>query len=268
MKKQFGIAHIGLVLAVIIIAVVGLVGWRVVSDNGQSKNNSNSNNSSVGTTSSDDEPDPNGPPLKLKSIGINLDHYKASTGMAGDLKFTKNKLEFNRLWMDYGFVIPANQTAGGQDKANPQPTFILPAGTKVLALVDGVVVDIPKLYSDDYSVMVAPDKGSQWRYETEHVINPLVKVGDKVKAGQPVAEVSPHNTAPAGYGIVEIGILKGGNPPQHICPFAYLDSSVKDDIVNKMISFYKSWEEYKGDSSLYDENLKTPGCITLDPIEG
>lgn len=210
------------------------------------------------------------PPLLLKSIGINIDFYDPATGRAGDLVFTRDKLQFGVLFTEYGFTIPASMSATGQNKRNPQPTFILPMGTKVRSIVDGIVVGVPVLYSGDYSIQVASDTNSQWRYETEHVTNPLVKAGDIVKAGQIIAEVSPHSKeSNAGYGLVEIGILKGGNPPQHICPFAYLDPSVKNEIQNKLLAFYKSWEEYRGDMNLYDEaNQEVSGCLTLDFIEG
>ena len=200
------------------------------------------------------------PPLKLKSIGVNIE----------DFKFTKQKLQFNRLFMPFGFVIPGNQSAQGKDKANPQPTFILPLGTPVRSLVDGIVANMPTLWSKDISIQVTADgKMQKWVYETEHVVNPKVKVGDKVIAGQIIAEVSNFDKgAPEGYGAVEIGILKGGNPPQHVCPFAYLDSSIKEETLKKISAFYKSWEDYIGDTSLYDESLKVPGCLTLDSIKG
>ena len=210
------------------------------------------------------------PPLLLKSIGVDLGYFDAVTGKAGDFVFTKGKLQFGVLFTEFGFTIPANQSATGADKRNPQPTFLLPLGTKVRSLVDGVVVAIPKLYSNDYSIHVAPSQDTNWRYETEHVINPLVKVGDTVKAGQVIAEVSPHDSAnSSGYGLVEIGILRGGNPPEHICPFAYLDPSIKDDVQKKLSAFYKSWEEYRGDSALHNEAAQTViGCLSLDPIPG
>src|SRR3989344_2930710 len=163
------------------------------------------------------------PPLKLKSIGIEF----------SDLIFTKEKLQFNRLFMGYGFFIPSSSASA--DKYNPQPTFILPLGTPVRSLVDGIVVAMPTLWSGDVSIQVTKSgQMERWIYETEHVINPKVKVGDKVKAGQVIAEVSDFDQGvPAGYGAVEIGILKGGNPPQHVCPFAYLDDSIKEETFAK-----------------------------------
>lgn len=210
------------------------------------------------------------PPLKLKSIGVNIDYYDSETGRAGDFIFTKKKLQFDRLFMGFGFVIPLNMSSSGQDKSNPQPTYIVPLGTPVRAIVDGVVANIPTLWSGDYSIQITTDgKMQKWIYEMEHIVNPKVKVGDRVSAGQVVGEVSNFNRgAPEGFGTVEIGILKGGGSPEHVCPFAYLDESVKDDIQKKVIGLYKAWEEYKGDETLYDENVVTAGCLTLDPIKG
>ena len=200
----------------------------------------------------------NEPPVTIKNIGINFE----------DFEFTKKPLTFDMLFIDYGFVIPENSM--GPEKINPQPTFILPMGTKVHALIDGIVVDIPKLYSGDYSVMVAPNKNSAWAYETEHVINVQVKVGDRVRAGQVVAEVSDYDSHNyGGLGLVEIGILKGGNPPKHLCPFKYLDSAIKQDVENEILEFYKSWEEFQDDEDIYDEDAyDSPGCLTHDEIEG
>lgn len=97
-----------------------------------------------------------------------------------------------------------------------------------------------------------------------------MKVGDRVTAGQVVAEAANfNNNAPAGFGLFEIGILKGGNPPQHVCPFQYLDDSVKDELMGQLTQLFKDWEAFKNDTSLYDEASESiPGCLTLTPIDG
>jgi len=247
---------------ILAVLILGAIGAFVFFNYNSGKPKEESRSSSVVTLPQNDKKDKNEPPLKLKSIGINFE----------DFKFTKAQLQFNRLFMGYGFVIPGNETTSGKDKSNPQPTFILPLGTPVRSLVDGVVANIPTVWSGDYSIQVTKSgKLERWVYETEHVINPLVKVGDKVKAGQIIAEVSNFDKgAPAGYGAFEIGILHGGGegPPEHVCPFAYLDDSIKEETFKKMKDFFKSWEDYIGDSSLYNESDKIPGCLTLDSIEG
>src|SRR3989344_1589342 len=233
-----------------VILIVGIIGGFFILTSNKSGPISRSQNGVVNRNT-------NEPPLKIKSIGIEF----------SDFKFTKEKLQFNRLFMDYGFVIPASPD--NPSKANPQSTFILPLGTPVRSLVDGVVAAMPTLWSGDISIQVTKTgKLERWIYETEHVKNVLVKVGDKVKAGQIIAEVSDFDKgAPAGFGAVEIGILKGGNPPQHICPFAYLDDSIREETFSKMNELFKTWEEYVGDQTLYMET-EIPGCLTLEPIEG
>ena len=213
----------------------------------------------------------NEPDLKIKHIGINLDYYDPATGKAGDVVFTKTGIEQydNLIFFDYGKVAKAN-SARPADTKNPQPTFIIPLGTKIHSLVDGVVVSVEKLYSNDHTIHVASSADSNWIYETEHIDNPKVKVGDTVKAGQVIAEASKHDSQyHPGFGLYEIGILKGGNPPEHVCLFNYLDDSIKKDVQAKLKAFYKSWEEYMGDTTLYDESKHVvPGCLTLDPIAG
>lgn len=252
-------------LFLLILLVIFFIFFLTLNQGSKRTNYKNTNTlfpSGTDTTSTDK------PPLLLKSIGINLDYYDPKTGRAGDFLFTKQKLQFNRLFMGYGFFIPAG--TGSKEKYNPQPTFVVPLKTPVRSLVDGVVANMPKLWSGDYSIQVTTNGQMQrWVYETEHLINPKVKVGDKVTAGQIVGEVSNFNHgAPPGFGTIEIGILKGGNPPQHICPFAYLDPSIKEDVLAKIKAFYKSWEQHQGDTILYNEDDKIPGCLTLDPIEG
>lgn len=205
----------------------------------------------------------------IAHIGVNLDTYNAATGMAGDFRFTKSSLHDGKLWTDYGYLI--TDTPDGKPKRNPQPTYILPLGTKVHSLVTGKVTSVNKLYSDDYSIHVAKFEGSKYFYETEHVTNPLVKVGDMVTAGQVIAEVSPHDSRyNDGMGLVEIGILTSSpeNRPRHICPFAYLENSIKDEVQTKIRAFYQSWETYRGTATVYDEAaMPTPGCETLDPLD-
>lgn len=265
---ETGSALVPVIILIVIVLISTIVFLKPFSDRSSTSINNTFQETKDKIVSqsnrSDDEP-----PLLLKSIGVNLDYYDSQTKKAGDFLFTKKDLQFDRPFMGYGFVIPSNISSTGQSKANPQPTFILPLGTKVRSLVDGVVANVPKLYSGDYSIQVSANgKVEKWLYETEHVINPLVKVGDQVKAGQEIAEVSDYDRNLDGFGIVEIGILKGGNPPQHICPFAYLDPSTKEETFKKLKAFYKSWEEYIGDTTLYDENEPIPGCVSLDPIKG
>ena len=254
--KTTGFTIVEVFVAILVIALIVGAGYFAYTKKMPQKTTS-SNTSDVATNSE----------VKIKHLGVNLGDYDPSTNKAGDFEFTKEKISFNTLIYEYGFEVPANSV--GPAKKNPQPTFILPLGTKVHSLVDGVVYNVPKLYSNDYSVMVKGE-GSDLIFETEHVINVKVKKGDRVKAGDVVAEVSDYDTKnTAGLGLVEIGVLKGGSPPSHVCPFDYLDVSIKDQTLKNIAALQKSWEDYRGDSTIYDESkVVIPGCLTRDPIEG
>ncbi len=250
------------ILAVLILGAIGAFVFFINSGKLKTETDSISRPAASFQNDKEASQNENEPPLKLKSIGVEF----------SDFKFTKEKLQFNRLFMGYGFVIPGNETTSGKDKSNPQPTFILPLGTPVRSLVDGVVANIPTVWSGDYSIQVTGSgKLERWVYETEHVINPKVKVGDRVTAGQIIAEVGSFgNGDPVGFGSFEIGILHGGGegPPEHVCPFAYLDDSIREETFTNLRKLFKDWEEYIGDQTLYDESEKIPGCLTQDPIEG
>jgi hypothetical protein len=264
-QKGFSTLVFIVIAAVLILSVGSFIFLKSTSKNQKNPQITiQSDNSEIQTSEfngSQAEQNSDEPPLKLKSIGVNFE----------DFKFTKEKLQFNRLFMGYGFVIPGNETSSGMNKSNPQPTFILPLGTPVRSLVDGVVANMPTLWSGDISIQVTKSgQLEKWVYEVEHVINPKVKVGEKVKFGQIIAEVGSFgNGDPPGFGAVEIGLLHGGGEglPEHVCPFAFLDDTIKEETFKKMNDLFKSWEEYVGDQTLYDETT-IPGCLTLNPIEG
>ena len=153
---------------VFICVAIGLVIFGIVyfiffrsSPNQYSSTGAQTPNATAQSQAGTNAQNPNTPPLLLKSIGVNLDYYDPKTGKAGDFMFTKEKLQFNSLFMGYGFFIPASSASS--DKKNPQPTYILPLGTPVRSLVDGVVANMPKLWSGDISIQVTTDgKLQRW----------------------------------------------------------------------------------------------------------
>lgn len=181
---------------------------------------------------------------------------------------------------DFGFVHGEDTS---DERRNPQPTFYVPLGTPVLAPIDGVVVAIEPLYSGDLTIMYAsgPDvRVPVW--ETEHVEDPLVAVGDTVVAGQPVAVVSDYSCfysraqfgneewCGRGIGLVELGHLVGGAVPKHFCPFAtdLVDAAAWPAIEAELTAARATIEELAGTTLFDTASWATPYCIVLEPIEG
>lgn len=268
-KNQKGFAHLGLLLVVLVVlAAVGFAGYRVLSSKEK-----DSNQSSTSSNNAEKAADETEPPMLAKNIGFNFDTYNPSTKRAGDLVFSNlpalsDPLVGNRMWMDYG---EADNKPGSSQK-NPQTVFLLPAGTKITAMVDGEIVGLTEFAKNDYGIMIAKDSSNKWRYEHEHIANPKVKIGDKVKAGDVIAEVGAHTNTwqYANYGIFEIGLYRAhpnGVGGSEDCVFKFLDPSVKSDIHAKVSAFYKGWEDYRGDTKLYDEeNYFSPGCVIGETI--
>src|SRR3990167_10521572 len=175
---QKGFSHVLLLLiGAGVTILIGIALWANLRNDflptqNQLNSNQTRNEEKSKQDKSSESPNLNEPPLKLKSIGVNFE----------DFKFTKAKLQFGRLFMGYGFYIPAGND--NPAKYNPQPTFVVPLGTPVRSLVDGVVAAMPTLWSGDISIQVTKTgKLERCIYETEHLINPRAKVGDVVTAG-------------------------------------------------------------------------------------
>lgn len=261
-KNQSGFGIVELLLIISVIGIVGFVGYKVISDKKDSVKTDGSSNITR-KDSGVDTP-------TIKNLGINLDYYDPQTGMAGDIKFIKFNTKaggLDAIFSEYGRPAPANNGQGA-GRLNPQPTFIAPLGTKVRSLVDGKVFKVEKLYSGDYSVMVMPE-GSDLIFETEHIREVTVKEGDKVKAGDILGVVSDYDARNLnGMGLVEIGVLLGGNPPQHLCTFDYLDDSIKSETLKKITALESSWEDFVGDKSVYQQDKEpVAGCRTKDAIK-
>jgi hypothetical protein len=256
-RNEKGFAHIIIVfVAVVVLGVVGYSVFRLV----QSKNSTYTAENATAKAEASE--------VKIKSMPIDIDTYDPVTGKAGDMFFPKEAFSqgaIDMIFFPYGFVVSGESNAQGQDKSNPQPTFLAPVGTKVRALIDGEVVAISSLYSKDFTIHMK-GKGSDLIFETEHVMNVKVKLGDQVTAGTEIAEVSDYDARNyAGLGLVEIGVLKGGNPPTHLCTFDFLDESIKAATLQKITQLEKDWESFRSNTDLYGEEA-LPGCISQEPI--
>src|SRR5438093_432872 len=75
--------HLIPILIVIAVLAVGLVGWRVMAKNKPPAKSQTQASSNKTSTAQDSDV-----PLKLKSIGFNLDYYDPTTNYAGDMVFT------------------------------------------------------------------------------------------------------------------------------------------------------------------------------------
>jgi biotin carboxyl carrier protein len=223
-------------------------------------------------------------PAVIQNFGFNLSAFSSATGFAGDLKIRgvvpptfggDNAARDNAA---YRMLIDpiALQTVLG--KSSPQLSVWLPLGTKVISTITGTVCKVEKIYSGDYSIMVSapqfPCVNGQTAvaFEHEHVINPVVTVGQRVNAGDVIATVSDYNPhwKAKGMGVVEVGILftkTNSTSPWHACVSSYLDPTKKASLVQALESAFAAWEAELGDTTIYDERaMPVAGCYTTEEL--
>ena len=221
-------------------------------------------------------------PKVIQNWGLAVDTYDSGSGMAGVMRIrgvtpptfgnAADDAMYRHIFGVYGMVLKAN------GMKEPQITIIAPLGTPVISMVDGTVCDLSKVWSNDYSVRVAPigtpcNLALNWAtvlFEHEHLINPIVKVGDMVKAGQQIGTVSDFNQhwKAKGFGTIEIGVLfvkKGSNKSWHACLGNYLAPAKRDSMLAVLTSVQMAWMAELSDPTLYDLGAQNPVvCLTND----
>ena len=239
-------------------------------------------------------PGPSGEiPAVIESWGIDVAPYDAATRKAGamyvgSIPFPSGSVMQSPI--QYYGEGPRRQT-DPPDYIDPQMMFFVPLGTVVHSIASGTVCAVTKLntgYSDDYSIgigvsvggkpacTIGPDGkgfGAVATWEHEHVMEPAVKVGDVVKAGEPIAVASYYTKDnwlyTSGYALYEIGILTGSpdGRPMHVCPALYLKPSVKDTLLRQLATAARGYETNTGKTYYTPDTLAT-GCVTDKPAYG
>lgn len=218
-------------------------------------------------------------PKVIQNWGLAVDTYDSGSGMAGVMRIkgvtpptfgnAADNAMYRHIFGVYGMDLKGMK--------EPQIAIIAPLGTPVISMVDGTVCNLSKVWSNDYTVGVAPIgtpcKIGNWAtvlFEHEHLINPMVKVGDKVKAGQQIGTVSDYNQhwKAKGFGMIEIGVFfvkKGSNKSWHACLGNYLAPAKRDSMLAVLTSVQMAWMAELSDPTLYDLGAQNPVvCLTND----
>ena len=218
-------------------------------------------------------------PKVIQNWGLAVDTYDSGSGMAGVMRIrgvtpptfgnAADNAMYRHIFGVYGMDLKGMK--------EPQIAIIAPLGTPVISMVDGTVCGLSKVWSNDYSVQVAPIGTpcmiGNWAtvlFEHEHLINPTVNVGDKVKAGQQIGTVSDYNPywKAKGFGMIEIGVFfvkKGSKKSWHACLGNYLAPTKRDSMLAVLTSVQMAWMAELSDPTLYDLGAQNPVvCLTND----
>lgn len=260
-RNQQGIGHVIIIVSIVVIGLIGLVGWRVMSKQTSSSKNAptNSNQQTADTASSEQTPtEPDN--LVLFNVGVEL----------ANIDYSPNAVrEFASRGMK-GFYNFGEKLGGKEDtRLNPNFEFSsLKKDAPVVSAITGRVVNIKEQPdSKDFEVFLQPVENSIWTVGYDHISDVAVTVGQTVTPGTALGVSTVQGNGQYRF---EFQINKDENgQTTHVCPTTLLDSSVKDSIIAGLADMQNTWESTTG-LELYDLTKQNPvGCVaeTLTPAQ-
>lgn len=148
------------------------------------------------------------------------------------------------------------EDAEGNPTTLPTFEYKVDPDTQVVSPIDGVVSQVDyQEDTDDYSIILLPESGSDWMVNIDHVTNVAITVGETVTAGQALGIPGTWNDT---YGRVELMVVQGAT---YYCPFDVFDASLKAEYEDKVTQLMNDWEAFKDDETIYDQAaMVSPGC--------
>jgi len=191
--------------------------------------------------------------FQIYNLGVQFDNYDEATGKAGDFVFTLNQ---EKVFLEFGKDVIEYQ---GEVWDNPTFEYHVSHQAEVISLTDSKVVYIKEQdENDDYEIITEAAEGFVVGYD--HILNKTVSVGDSLMTGDVVGNPGPWQEE---FGRVEVQISYPDNSDEDlsVCPFVYMDLSIKEEYQAKVLQLMNDWEAFKGDTTIYDQQAHLyPGC--------
>ncbi|UCD04504.1 MAG: M23 family metallopeptidase [Candidatus Woesearchaeota archaeon] len=187
----------------------------------------------------------------IYNIGIDLEPWNSETNTAGDVSFDVLQYD-NKIFIEFG-------ADTGDGSLNVHPMFVLPSGTEIHSVSNGIVYWVETLDDNDYDVCIIRYEGDPWCISYEHVTNPRVKEGDSVKIRDVIGEAGLINEFTESRKF-DLKVWKGGQIIIDYCPYELLDESVRVEKQAEISQFIKDWEKYIQKDVYNEEEWISPGC--------
>lgn len=196
------------------------------------------------------------PPV-IKNLAVEFGPYDPATGKAGDFIFKYQGDQLNKVFWEFGATF-----GKGTQYEHMMPTleYDTDPNASVRAIADGIVRSVAfQAETNDYEIFVSV-KDSVWAVDYDHIINPTVKAGDTITAGQELGIVGTWNN---GLGRTEITVGKYEQDVAYLyCPFKYFDPALRAEYEEKVTRLMSDWEKWRQDQNIYNESENVmPGCL-------
>ena len=230
----------------------------------------------------------NTPPVLYNLLIDDFGAFNPRTSMMGPFKFSKSFVAGSKptVFDEFGKVHDAGMPT---EYENPTFEYKFPPGTELLSPITGIVDDISwqpteSYKQDDWELNLKPSRFSQWRVSIDHVVSlecdlnskevctkPLlvngqeIRVGMEIKAGDTIGYagnwVDTSNSGMNERTEITVGKFASAGVFESYCPIMYLHESVKQDFRDSISSLMDTYEEWSGNTGLYNQSeMVEPGC--------
>ncbi len=242
-----------LVALPLLVVFVSIVAYSLRNNDAATSQETDIKENDTSTTAGTDKP------ILQNLGGVTLAAYNSSTGLAGDIKFSKDGIDAARgqesIFYMFGQKLPKNSATDPQ-RINPNFEFKgIAKQIDIIAALDGIVVDIKQQSgSNDYELFLIPSEDSPWVIGYDHLVNLAVKKGDTVKAGQKLGLIAPENSGGYRY---ELQINNNDEDAMY-CPLELLDQDVQSTIGGQITQLATDWVSWYG-KDVYGTHVG--GCV-------
>jgi len=188
----------------------------------------------------------------IENLGVTFGAWDKETNQSGDFLFTA---DFPKIFGEFG-----SQTTDylGNPKILPTMDFIIKNDAFVFAIAEGIVEHIEYQEEvNDYEFSIRSLNDQSFVVIYDHFINLQIETGDTIQPGDPLGNARPYTPQIGGMELM----VNNNKTRLSYCPFCFFNEEKIEEYQTKILQLMHDWEEFKGDTSIYDESSHVlPGC--------
>jgi hypothetical protein len=188
----------------------------------------------------------------IENLGVRFGPWNHSTNQAGDFHFLPNE---QKVFLEFGARVA---DAGGGFKELPTFEYRLRKDAWIVAIAEGRITRLAyQPDTRDYEFAATSESDQDFEVGYDHVLNLRVGLHQSIDPGDTLGQAGTWN---ADLGRFEI-MINNNKTRLSYCPFCCFDTSKAEAVMGQVLQFMRDWEEFKGDTTIYDERSHTfAGC--------
>lgn len=198
------------------------------------------------------KPEPEKKPFIIENLGVTFGAWDRQTNRAGDFYFTH---DFQKIFGEFGA-----QVLDPEWNIKELPTFdyVIRNDAFVFSISEGEVVRLfYQEETNDYDFSIRSLNDPSYDIVYDHLVNLRIKIGDRVQPGDTLGNPRPWTFEIGGLEIM----INNLETKLSYCPFCLFNEKKVKEYKQKVNQLMKDWEEFKGDTTIYDEkSFVLPGC--------